>query len=187
MGYSRVLPASWFYLSPYYKEAARGRVSGRTSEIQRLIGRALRAVIDFKALGERTVWIDCDVIQADGGTRTASVTGGFASPLPGLARFEESGVIERIPISDYVAATSVGIVHGMTILDLEYGEDSTAEVDMNVVMTGSGKFIEIQGTAEGSPFSQSDLDELLRLARKGIGELIDKQREILGDDLGKCT
>ncbi|MGI6487605.1 MAG: ribonuclease PH [Syntrophomonadaceae bacterium] len=167
------------------REAARGRVSGRTSEIQRLIGRALRAVIDFKALGERTVWIDCDVIQADGGTRTASVTGGFVALCLALRDLKNQGVIERIPISDYVAATSVGIVHGMTILDLEYGEDSTAEVDMNVVMTGSGKFIEIQGTAEGSPFSQSDLDELLRLARKGIGELIDKQREILGDDLGK--
>jgi ribonuclease PH len=144
-----------------------------------------QAVIDFKALGERTVWIDCDVIQADGGTRTASVTGGFVALCLALRDLKNQGVIERIPISDYVAATSVGIVHGMTILDLEYGEDSTAEVDMNVVMTGSGKFIEIQGTAEGSPFSQSDLDELLRLARKGIGELIDKQREILGDDLGK--
>ena len=167
------------------REAARGRVSGRTSEIQRLIGRALRAVVDFKALGERTVWIDCDVIQADGGTRTASVTGGFVALCLALRDLKNQGVIERIPISDYVAATSVGIVHGMTIVDLEYGEDSVAEVDMNVVMTGSGKFIEIQGTAEGSPFSQSDLDELLRLARKGIGELIDKQREILGDDIGK--
>lgn len=162
------------------REVTRGRVSGRTSEIQRLIGRALRAVVDLSALGERTVWIDCDVIQADGGTRTASITGAFVALYLAMQKLKESGIIERIPITDYVAATSVGIVRGIPLLDLEYGEDSEAEVDMNVVMTGSGKFIEIQGTAENSPFSQDELDELLRLAKKGISILIAKQKAVLG-------
>lgn len=162
------------------REVARGRVAGRTSEIQRLIGRALRAVVDLNALGERTIWIDCDVIQADGGTRTASITGSFVALYLALQKLKKDGLLDRIPIIDYVAATSVGIVHGIPVLDLEYGEDSQAEVDMNVVMTGDGRFIEIQGTAEGNPFSQDELDELLRLARKGINELIARQKEILG-------
>ncbi len=162
------------------REATRGRISGRTSEIQRLIGRSLRAVVDLSALGERTVWIDCDVIQADGGTRTASITGAFVALYLALVKLKNEGIIERIPVTDYVAATSVGIVKGIPLLDLEYGEDSEAEVDMNVVMTGSGKFIEIQGTAEHNPFSCEELDELLRLAKKGISLLIAKQKEVLG-------
>ncbi|ADI02797.1 MAG TPA: ribonuclease PH [Syntrophothermus lipocalidus] len=162
------------------REVTRGRVSGRTSEIQRLIGRALRAVVDMSALGERTVWIDCDVIQADGGTRTASITGAFVALYLAMQKLKESGIIERLPVTDYVAATSVGIVRGIPLLDLEYGEDSEAEVDMNVVMTESGKFVEIQGTAENNPFSQDELDELLRLAKKGISILIAKQKAVLG-------
>jgi len=162
------------------REATRGRVSGRTSEIQRLIGRSLRSVVDMSALGERTIWIDCDVIQADGGTRTASITGAFVALYLALLKLKDEGIIERIPVTDYVAATSVGIVRGIPLLDLEYGEDSEAEVDMNVVMTGSGKFIEIQGTAEHNPFTHEELDELLRLAKKGIAFLIEKQKEVLG-------
>jgi ribonuclease PH len=165
------------------REATRGKVTGRTSEIQRLIGRALRAVVDLKALGERTIWVDCDVIEADGGTRTAAVTGGFVAMCLAMQRLKREGLLTRVPVRDCVAATSVGIVRGIPLLDLEYEEDSQAEVDMNVVMTGHGEFVEIQGTAEGSPFSQDTLDELLRLARIGIAQLVAAQKAILGEDL----
>lgn len=157
------------------REASKGKITGRTSEIQRLIGRSLRAVVDMKALGERTVWIDCDVLQADGGTRTASITGSFVALYLALEKLKEQGIIAEIPITDYVAAISVGIVDGIPILDLEYVEDSRAEVDMNVVMTGQGEFVEIQGTAEGKPFSRQEMDQLLQLAEKGIRELIELQ------------
>lgn len=163
------------------REAARGKVTGRTSEIQRLVGRALRAAVDFEALGERTIWIDCDVIQADGGTRTASITGAFVAMCLAMRVLKEQGLIERMPVKDYVAAISVGIVDDEAILDLEYSEDSRAEVDMNVVMTGKGEFVEIQGTAEGKPFSRSQMDKLLDLAAGGIRELIAIQMDIIGE------
>lgn len=163
------------------REASRGKVSGRTSEIQRLVGRSLRAVVDFEALGERTIWIDCDVIQADGGTRTASITGAFVAMCMAMRGLKEQGLIERMPVKDYVAAISVGIVDGEAVLDLEYAEDSRAEVDMNVVMTGKGEFVEIQGTAEGKPFSRAQMDKLLDLAAGGIRELIAIQRGIIGE------
>ncbi len=162
------------------REASRGKISGRTSEIQRLIGRSIRSVVDLEKLGERTIWIDCDVIQADGGTRTASITGSFAALLLALKKYQQAGIIDEIPLKDYVAAISVGIVDGEKMLDLDYIEDSGAEVDMNVVMTGSGDFVEIQGTAEGQAFSRRDLDELLTLAKKGIDELIILQKNIVG-------
>jgi ribonuclease PH len=158
------------------RESTRGRVGGRTHEIQRLIGRSLRAVVDLEALGERTVWIDCDVIQADGGTRTAAITGAFVALADALKSQKD---LPRQPLRDYVAAVSVGKVNGMALADLCYSEDSTAEVDMNVVMTGSGGFVEVQGTAEQTPFPQSELDRLLRLARKGIGELVRCQKKAL--------
>lgn len=161
------------------REAAKGKLGGRTMEIQRLIGRSMRAVIDSKSLGERTIWIDCDVIQADGGTRCASITGSFISMILALEKIRKGGVIERIPVSDYVAAISVGIHEGKPILDLDYDEDSTSEVDMNIIMTGSGKFIEIQGTAEREPFAKKEMDELLVLAKKGIDELISTQKKVL--------
>lgn len=163
------------------REASRGKVSGRTSEIQRLVGRSLRAVVDFEALGERTIWIDCDVIQADGGTRTASITGAFVAMCMAMRGLKEQGLIERMAVKDYVAAISVGIVDGEAVLDLEYAEDSRAEVDMNVVMTGKGEFVEIQGTAEGKPFSRAQMDKLLDLAAGGIRELIAIQRGIIGE------
>lgn len=172
-----LLPASTETRSP--REAAKGKISGRTSEIQRLIGRSLRAVVDMEKLGERTVWIDCDVIQADGGTRTASVTGSFVALGLALKKLKDRGVIESIPLKDYVAAISVGIVEGTPVLDLEYVEDSNADVDMNVIMTGSGEFVEIQGTGEKSVFSRQDLDVLLTLAQKGIQELITLQKSII--------
>lgn len=162
------------------REAARGRISGRTSEIQRLIGRSLRAVVDLDKLGERTIWIDCDVIQADGGTRTASVTGAFAALYLALNKLHQQGVLEQIPVIDFVGAISVGLVDGSLLLDLEYSEDYRADVDMNVVMTGSGNFIEIQGTAEGISFNKKELDEMLNLAGRGIEELIALQKQILG-------
>lgn len=162
------------------REAARGKVSGRTSEIQRLIGRSLRAVVDMEKLGERTVWIDCDVIQADGGTRTASVTGAFAALYLALEKLYAQGVLEQIPLTDFVGAISVGMVDGTLMLDLDYSEDFRADVDMNVVMTGSGNFIEIQGTAEGISFNKQELDEMLNLAAQGIKELIFKQKQVLG-------
>lgn len=163
------------------REAARGKISGRTSEIQRLIGRSLRAVVDMQLLGERTIWIDCDVIQADGGTRTASITGSFVALYLALKKLQAEGLIETIPIKDYVAAISVGIVDGQPVLDLEYAEDSIADVDMNVVMTGQGAFVEIQGTAEGQTFSRQELDTLLALAEKGIQQLIMQQKQVLGE------
>lgn len=163
------------------RESSRGKVSGRTSEIQRLIGRSIRSVVDLEKLGERTIWIDCDVIQADGGTRTASITGSFVALALALKKYQEAGIIDEIPLRDYVAAISVGIVNGEKLLDLDYIEDSGAEVDMNVVMTGRGEFVEIQGTAEGKTFSRQDLDELLALAQKGIEELIARQRSIIGE------
>lgn len=162
------------------REASRGKISGRTSEIQRLIGRALRAVVDMSALGERTIWIDCDVIQADGGTRTASITGAFIALYLACQKLQEKGLITSIPVKDYLAAVSVGIVEGVPVLDLEYVEDSRADVDMNVVMTGAGEFVEIQGTGEGAVFSKNELATLLALAEKGINELIDIQKSILG-------
>jgi ribonuclease PH len=162
------------------REASEGKVGGRTQEIQRLIGRSLRSVTRLEALGERTIWIDCDVIQADGGTRTASITGGFVALALALGRLVETGVLPSVPIADYVAATSVGIVDGVRMLDLAYDEDSRAEVDMNVVKTGNGRFIEVQGTAEGIPFGREALDELLDLADAGIQALVAKQREIVG-------
>ena len=163
------------------REASRGKVGGRTQEIQRLIGRSLRAVTRLDALGDRTIWIDCDVIQADGGTRTASISGGFVALVFALQHLKERGVLQRVPIVDHVAATSVGIVDGTPLLDLAYEEDSKAEVDMNVVMTGDGRFIEVQGTAEGAPFSRTSHDALLALAETGIGQLVALQRELVGD------
>lgn len=161
----------------------RGKDSGRTYEIQRLVGRTLRSVTDMKSLGERTIWIDCDVIQGDGGTRTAAITGSFIALVDALQKLKKDGLINRVPVADYVAATSVGILDGNLILDLCYEEDSKAEVDMNVIMTGSGDFIEIQGTAERKPFSKEKMDAMLEFAKKGIGELFIVQRKLVGDIL----
>jgi ribonuclease PH len=161
------------------REAAKGKLGGRTMEIQRLIGRSMRAVVDSKKLGERTIWMDCDVIQADGGTRCASITGSFISMVLALEKMRKTGAIDKIPVSDYVAAISVGISDGKPILDLDYDEDSSSEVDMNIIMTGSGKFIEIQGTAEREPFAKKEMDELLILAKNGIAELISVQKKVL--------
>src|SRR5437870_5580655 len=162
------------------REASAGKVGGRTQEIQRLIGRSLRSVTNLPALGERTVWIDCDVIQADGGTRTASITGAFVALALALEKLRERDVIRTIPLGDYVAAISVGIVDTEPLLDLAYEDDSRAEVDMNVVKTGKGRFIEVQGTAEALPFGRDALMTLLDLADVGIKQLIDKQRAIVG-------
>ena len=167
------------------REASRGKIGGRTSEIQRFIGRALRAVIDFEALGERTIWLDCDVLQADGGTRTAAVTGAFVALAEACQRLQRERKISRFPIKDFVAAVSAGIVEGEILLDLSFGEDSGADVDMNVVMTGSGQLVEIQGTAEKKPFSKGELDQLLRLATSGIEDLISAQKESLGEIAAK--
>jgi len=161
------------------REAAKGKLGGRTHEIQRLIGRSMRAVVDTVKLGERTIWMDCDVIQADGGTRCASITGSFISLALALAKLKKDGKISEIPLSDYVAAVSVGISGGERILDLDYDEDSGAEVDMNIIMTGKGRFIEVQGTAEREPFSKEDMDGLILLAKKGVGELIGLQKKVL--------
>ena len=163
------------------REATAGKVGGRTQEIQRLIGRSLRSVTRLAELGERTIWIDCDVIQADGGTRTASITGGFVALVLALKKLKENGVLRGLPVQDHVAATSVGVVGGTPMLDLAYEEDSRADVDMNVVKTGDGRFIEVQGTAEGPPFERPALDALLELADAGIRQLVSMQREILGD------
>lgn len=157
----------------------RDKISGRTYEIQRLIGRSLRAVTQTQYLGERTIWIDCDVIQADGGTRTASITGGFIALSEALKKLEREGLILKSPIKEYVAAVSVGIVDGNLVLDLSYEEDSRAEVDMNVVMTEKGEFIEIQGTSERKTFTKPQMDNLLELSRKGILEIIAAQRQVL--------
>src|SRR6187431_1080594 len=162
------------------REAAQGKVGGRTQEIQRLIGRSLRSVTKLQALGERTIWIDCDVIQADGGTRTASITGAFVALALACEKLRERDAVRVIPIADYVAATSVGIVDGEALLDLAYDDDSRAEVDMNIVKTGDGRFIEVQGTAEGIPFGREALTSLLDLADVGIRQLIEKQRAIVG-------
>jgi len=161
----------------------RGRDSGRVYEIQRLVGRSLRAICDIKPLGERTIWIDCDVIQADGGTRTASITGSFIALVDALNKLKKDGILNKIPIKDFVAATSVGIVNSGLLLDLTYEEDSKAEVDMNIVMTGRGEFIEIQGTAERKTFNKEQMDKLLGLAKKGIEELIAIQQGHLKDIL----
>ncbi len=161
------------------REAVRGRVSGRTQEIQRLIGRSLRTVVDLRQLGERTVIVDCDVIQADGGTRCASITGGFVALVEALRELREKKLILSMPVRDFVAAASVGIVNRQPVLDLNYAEDSTAEVDMNVVMTGRGGFIELQGTAERAPFYGADLTRLLHLAKQGIRHVVTLQRRVL--------
>jgi ribonuclease PH len=161
------------------REATQGKQSGRTQEIQRLVGRALRSVADLHAIGERTIWIDCDVLQADGGTRTASITGGYVALVLALNRMVGEKVLHHLPVRDYIAAVSVGIVQQKPCLDLNFFEDSHAEVDMNVVCTGDGRFVEIQGTAEKKPFNHNDLQEMLRLASKGIRELILLQRKIL--------
>ena len=162
------------------REAARGKQSGRTQEIQRLIGRSLRCVFDLSLLGERTISLDCDVLQADGGTRTAAITGAWVAAADAVTWLLAQGRIERSPIRDAVAAVSVGIVSGTPLLDLEYVEDSACDTDMNVVMTASGGFVELQGTAEGATFSRLEMDALLSLAAKGIGELVEAQRRALG-------
>jgi len=163
------------------REVSRGGASGRTHEIQRLIGRSLRAVVDLKALGERTLWVDCDVIQADGGTRCASITGSFVALVEAVRHMKRQSQVNELPVTDFVAAVSVGKVGSKVVLDLGYDEDSTAHVDMNVVKTGRGRFVEIQGTAEGVPFSDDELLELLATADKGIKELIALQKKALGD------
>jgi len=162
------------------REAAEGRQSGRTQEIQRLIGRSLRAVVDLLSLGERTLRIDCDVIQADGGTRCAAITGACVAVHDAIAWCKAQGLVTSEPLTDFVAAVSVGVVDGMTVLDLDYEEDADCETDMNVVMTGAGGFVEVQGTAEGKAFSRSELEALLALAEDGIGKLIAAQRHALG-------
>ena len=162
------------------REASRGKLSGRTQEIQRLIGRSLRTVIDLEKLGERTLWLDCDVIQADGGTRCASITGAFMATVLALKKLKKEKLFDELPIKDYVAAISVGIVDGKKLLDLEYSEDSSADVDLNIVKTGSGGYVEIQGTAEQVPFDDKQMDAMLKLADKGIKELIDLQKKTVG-------
>jgi len=165
------------------REAAKGR-SGRTYEIQRLVGRALRSVVSLESLGERTIWMDCDVIQADGGTRTCAITGAFVALVDAVNNMfpsENSMNRKPFPVTDFIAATSVGIVDGKVILDLAFEDDSRASVDMNVVMTGGGRLVEVQGTAEGNPFTKAELDEMLQIAGDGIGSLIDVQKEVLGD------
>ena len=161
------------------REATAGRVGGRTHEIQRLIGRSLRAVVDMSVMGQRTLWVDCDVIQADGGTRTAAISGAFICVNDAFDSAVSSGLIMKNPLKDYLAAVSVGIVKGDTVLDLCYREDSSADVDMNVVMTGSGDLVEIQGTAEGSPFSSGKLLEMLDMSREGISKLVSLQKELI--------
>jgi ribonuclease PH len=163
------------------RESTKGMPSGRTQEIQRLIGRSLRAVVDMKSLGERTLWVDCDVIQADGGTRTASITGAFVALVDALKSMKARNLFSELPLLDFVAATSVGKVKGELLLDLAYEEDSCAEVDMNIVKTGRGRFVEIQGTAEKTPFDDDEMLKLLALADKGIQDLVRAQRNVLGD------
>ena len=161
------------------REASRGKQSGRTQEIQRLIGRSMRSITELKKIGERTIWIDCDVIQGDGGTRTASITGSFIALSDALVKLKKQKIITSIPLADYVAAISVGIVKGEKCLDLNYEEDSGAEVDMNIVMTGSGMMIEVQGTAEKKPFSEKDLEGLIKLAKGGVDSLITLQKKLI--------
>ena len=174
-----MLPMSTKNRSP--RESTRGRIGGRTHEIQRLIGRSLRAVTHLNAFGEKTIYIDCDVIQADGGTRTASITGGFIALVNLFKGLKARGVIKKIPVDDFVSAVSVGILKNEIYLDLDYEEDSKADVDMNFVMTGKGRFIEIQGTAEETPFSRDLMNDMTDLAIKGINEIAKKQMEILGE------
>ena len=162
------------------REAVRGRVGGRTHEIQRLIGRSLRSVVDLSALGERTVWLDCDVIQADGGTRTASITGAFVALVDAINKLKAGGLLARMPVTDFIAATSVGRVDGEVILDLRYVEDSAADVDMNIVMTGAGRFVEVQGTGEEASFDRQEMNKMIDLAAEGINRLIAVQKEVLG-------
>ncbi len=172
-----MIPRSTLTRTP--RESARGRIGGRTHEIQRLIGRSLRAVVDLKQLGERTIWLDCDVIQADGGTRTASITGAFVAMAIAMQRLVEAGTLKSAPIRDFVAATSVGLVDGTIMLDLSYEEDSRAEVDANFVLTGSNKMVELQFTAEQQPFDDEQLQGMLKLARSGIAELVTRQKAVL--------
>ncbi|HHT9132587.1 MAG TPA: ribonuclease PH [Candidatus Tripitaka californicus] len=163
------------------REISRGKIDGRTQEIQRLIGRCMRAVVDLSQLGERTIWIDCDVLQADGGTRTVAITGGFVALVDAFRNMKEKGLLTALPIKDSVAAVSVGIVDGEAVLDLNYSEDVKAEVDMNVVMTGNGHFVEIQGAGEEHTFSEGQLQEMLSLAKKGVAEFFRIQKEALGE------
>ena len=165
------------------REAAKGKQGGRTMEIQRLIGRSLRAAVNSEFLGERTIWLDCDVIQADGGTRTASITGSFVALALALGRLYLDGKIVTWPINSFVAAVSVGIINGTPALDLNYEEDSKAGVDMNIVATDKGRFVELQGTAEGATFSEEEMTAMLALAKSGIASLVEKQREVLGPTL----
>jgi ribonuclease PH len=174
-----LLPRSTQQRTP--RDITKGRISGRTQEIQRLIGRALRSVVNLDLLGERTIWIDCDVIQADGGTRTSSITGSFVALAQAFGKMVQDGVLKYLPLTNFVAATSVGIVNNEKLLDLCYEEDSIALIDMNVVMTEKGEYVEVQGTGEGGPFSKQDMDELMSLAEKGVMQLIEIQREVLGD------
>lgn len=168
------------------RESSKGKVSGRTMEIQRLIGRALRAIVDLPAIGERTIWIDCDVIQADGGTRTASITGAFVAMAIALNGLAEKKAISKFPIIDYLAATSVGILkNNEVVLDLNYAEDSSAQVDMNIVMTGNGEFVELQGTGEEATFSAIQLQELLNTAQKGLEEIFEYQKAVLDEAIVK--
>lgn len=163
------------------RDTSRVRIAGRTQEIQRLVGRCLRSVVDLEKIGEKTIWIDCDVIQADGGTRTASITGGFVALIEALERLRKSGEIFEVPVSDFVAAVSVGIIDNKPMLDLSYDEDSIAQVDMNVVMTSKGRFVEIQGTAEKKPFSEKEMAVLLSLAKQGLKKIITVQKKVLKD------
>jgi ribonuclease PH len=172
-----MLPRATLKRTP--REVSKGKPSGRTHEIQRLIGRSLRAVVDLEALGERSVLVDCDVIQADGGTRTASITGAYVAVAMAIRQLTQFGTLKRSPLLDSVAATSVGIVGGEPMIDLDYEEDSRADVDMNLVMTGSGKFVEVQATAEHDPFNDAQLSRLVGLARNGIGELIAIQKRVI--------
>jgi ribonuclease PH len=162
------------------REAARGKQSGRTQEIQRLIGRSLRSVVDLTSLGGRTIQVDCDVLQADGGTRTAAITGGFVALHDALTWLAGRGAFPSIPVRDFVAAVSVGVYKGTPVLDLDYAEDSASGCDMNIVMTGAGSFVEVQGTAEGATFSRAEMDSLLNLAQRGIAQLVSEQRRALG-------
>jgi ribonuclease PH len=173
-----MMPSSTNTRSP--REAARGKLSGRTQEIQRLIGRSLRAAVDLKRLGERTIWIDCDVIQADGGTRCASITGAFVALCLALKKLKKQKLISELPIKDFVAAISVGIFENKIILDLDYSEDSKAEVDMNIIKTGAGKFVEVQGTAESEPFDEKQMKGMMDFAQKGIQELVAIQKKAIG-------
>ena len=169
------------------REITRGRAGGRTQEIQRLIGRSMRAITDLEVLGERTIWIDCDVIQADGGTRTSAITGAFIALWDACKWLKDCGAIKDVPIETNVAAISVGVIDGVLMLDLSYEEDSRADVDMNIVMAGDGRFIELQGTAEENPFSQSELDQMIGLGTAGVGDLVRLQNRIIDENLDEAS